>query len=165
MGEPGNPGPSRNYALWLVLGIPAATVVAGIWTIVAISSESGVDADPDPVRRTAQVQVVSIEADQAAATRGLSARVEIDGGGALVRLGQSTGPVAPRLQLIHPIESSLDRQIELAPHPQGWRANEPVAARHGWQLRLVAADGSWRVVGRYHPGDTTVELVPSVAAP
>lgn len=158
-------GKGRNPALWLVLAIPAATVVAGIWTLVAISSESGVDADPDPVRRTAQVQVVSIEADQAAAERGLSARVEIDGEGALVRLGQATGPVGPRLQLIHPIESSLDRQIELAPDPQGWRANEPVAASHGWQLRLVAADGSWRVVGRYRPGDTTVELAPSVGAP
>lgn len=155
----------RNPALWLVLAIPVATVLAGIWTIVAVSSESGVDADPDPVRRTAQVQVVSIEADQAAAERGLTATVEIDAEGALVRLGQATGPVAPRLQLIHPIESSLDRQIDLAPSPQGWRANESVAAGHGWQLRLVAADGSWRIVGRYHPGDASVELAPSVGAP
>lgn len=156
---------ARNPVLWLVLGIPLATVLAGVWTIVAIGSESGVDADPDPVRRTAQIQVVSLEADQAAAERGLSATVEVDADGALVRLGQATGPLAPVLQLVHPIQSSRDREIVLAPHPRGWRSTEPVASEHGWQLRLVAADGSWRLVGRYQPGDTTVELAPSVGAP
>ena len=165
MDDAGKPGPSRNYALWLVLAIPAATVVAGVWTIVAISSESGVDADPDPVRRTAQVQVASIEADQAAAERQLSASLEIDADGGLVLLGQATGPLAPVLQLVHPIQSSLDREIVLSPHPRGWRCAEPIAAGHGWQLRLVAADGSWRLVGRYQPGDTRVELLPSVGAP
>lgn len=165
MGEAGKPGPARNYALWLVLGIPVATLVAGVWTIVAISSESGVDADPDPVRRTAQVQQVSLQADQAAAERGLSASLDIDADGGLLTLGQATGPLAPVLQLVHPIQSSLDREIVLQPHPRGWRCPEPIAAAHGWQLRLVAADGSWRLVGRYQPGDTRVELVPSVGAP
>ena len=84
---------------------------------------------------------------------------------ALVVLDQSAGPVAPLLQLVHPIESTLDRQLVLAPDPGGWRAGESIAAPHGWHVRLLAADGSWRLVGRYQPGDTTVELAPSVGAP
>lgn len=165
MAAAGKPGPARNYALWLVLGIPAATVAAGAWTIVVIRSDSGVDADPDPVRRTAQVQVASLEADQAAAERGLAASLAIDADGGLVVLGQATGPLAPVLQLVHPIESTRDREIVLQPHPRGWRCPEPIAAAHGWQVRLVAADGSWRLVGRYQPGDTGVDLRPSVGAP
>ena len=156
---------SRNPVLWLVLAIPAATIVAGVWTLVVASGNSAVDADPDPVRRTAQVQVASIEADAEAASRGLGATLAIEGDTALLRLDQATGPRAPSLQLVHPLESSLDRQLGLQPDPQGWRTDGPVAATHVWQLRLVADDGSWRLVGRYHPGDTEITLAPAIAAP
>ena len=156
---------SRNPVLWLVLAIPAATIVAGVWTLVVASGNSAVDADPDPVRRTAQVQVASIEADAEAASRGLGATLAIQGDTALLRLDQATGPRAPSLQLVHPLESSLDRQLGLQPDPKGWRTDGPVAATHVWQLRLVADDGSWRLVGRYHPGDTEVTLAPALAAP
>ena len=56
-------GFGRNPVLWLVLGIPALTIVAGVWTLMVAAGNSAVDADPDPVRRTAQVQVASVEAD------------------------------------------------------------------------------------------------------
>ena len=85
--------------------------------------------------------------------------------GALVRLSTPVGPRPPVLQLVHPIASTQDRQMTLVPHPDGWRATQPVAAGHGWQLRLQAADGRWRLVGRYQPGDTLVRLAPSLPAP
>lgn len=154
-----------NPVLWLVLAIPLATILAGIWTLVVVSGKSAVDADPDPVRRTAQVQVASIDADAEAARRGLAANLRLDDGSALLRLAQATGPQAPVLQLVHPLESSLDQDMRLLPDPGGWRTEGPVAGTHVWQLRLVAADGSWRLVGRYRPGDTEVELVPALAAP
>ncbi|KFL36629.1 FixH family protein [Arenimonas donghaensis] len=155
----------RNPVLWLVLAIPLATILAGIWTLIVVSGESAVDADPDPVRRTAQVQVASIDADAEAARRGLTATLRLDEGSALLRLDQATGPQAPALQLVHPLESTLDRQLQLLPDRDGWRTNGPVAGSHVWQLRLIAADGSWRLVGRYHPGDAEVELAPALAAP
>ena len=61
--------------------------------------------------------------------------------------------------------AELNRQLGLQPDPKGWRTDGPVAATHVWQLRLVADDGSWRLVGRYHPGDTEVTLAPALAAP
>lgn len=165
MDKPRKSSFSRNPVLWLVLAIPAATIVAGVWTLMVASGKSAVDADPDPVRRTAQVQVASIEADAQAASRGLGATLAIEDGSALLRLDQATGPRAPSLQLVHPLESSMDRQLTLLPDPQGWRTDGPVASTHVWQLRLVADDGSWRLVGRYHPGDTEVALAPALAAP
>ncbi|MAL04003.1 MAG: nitrogen fixation protein FixH [Arenimonas sp.] len=156
---------SRNPVLWLVLAIPALTIVAGVWTLVVASGNSAVDADPDPVRRTAQVQTASIEADAEALRRKLSATLVIEDDTALLRLDQATGPRAPVLQLVHPLESSFDRQLGLLPDPRGWRTDGEVAATHVWQLRLVADDGSWRLVGRYHPGDTEVALAPALAAP
>ena len=154
----------RNPVAWLMIAIPAATVVAGFWTLWLAASESGVDTHPDKVRRTAQVQVTSLEPDQAAARLGLSADVLVDAGGVLVQVQPSSGPVAPQLQLVHPIESSLDRDLALSPDPRGWRSAETLAGQEAWHLRLVAADGSWRLVGRYRPGDTALRLEPAVRA-
>lgn len=159
------PGFARNPVAWLLLAIPAATVAAGIWTFMVASGESAVDAQPDPVRRTAQVQVVAMDADEQAARLGLSATLEVRGDGASVRVDGPGGTVAPVLQLVHPIESSLDRSLALAPGPAGWTTTDAVAAGHAWQVRLVAADGRWRLVGRYQPGDSVVSLEPALPAP
>ena len=133
----------RNPVAWLMIAIPAATVVAGFWTLWLAASESG---------------------DEAAARLGLSAELAFDDGGVLVQVLPGSGPVAPRLQLVHPIESSLDRELVLSPHPRGWHAAGALVGKEAWHLRLVAADGSWRLVGRYRPGDTALRLEPAVSA-
>ena len=153
----------RNPVAWLMILIPAATVVAGVWTVWLAASESGVDSNPDPVRRTAQIQVTSLEPDENASRRGLSGRVWFDGETLLVAVLPSSGTVAPQLQLVHPIEKSLDHHLDLSPDPRGWRANGTLAGKQAWHLRLVGADGSWRLVGRYRPGDTDIPLEPAVS--
>ncbi len=153
----------RNPVAWLMIVIPVATVVAGFWTLWLAASESGVDTNPDAVRRTAQVQVTSLEPDETASRLGLRGRVWMDGDALLVAVQPTAGLVAPRLELVHPIEGSLDRQLDLVPDPRGWRADAQLAGKEAWHLRLVAADGSWRLVGRYQPGDTEVLLEPSVS--
>lgn len=153
----------RNPVAWLMIVIPAATVVAGFWTLWLAASESGVDSNPDTVRRTAQIQVTSLEPDEAASRLGLSGRAWLDGDALLVSVLPSSGAVAPQLQLVHPIENSLDRVLVLTPDPRGWRADGSFAGQQAWHLRLVAADGSWRLVGRYRPGDTEVRLEPAVS--
>lgn len=152
----------RNPVAWLMIVIPAATVVAGFWTLWLAASESGVDSNPDTVRRTAQIQVTSLEPDENASRLGLSGRAWLDGDTLLVSVLPSSGTVAPQLQLVHPIENSLDRHFDLAPDPRGWRANGTLVGKQSWHLRLVAADGSWRLVGRYRPGDTEILLEPAV---
>lgn len=153
----------RNPVAWLMIVIPAATVLAGVWTLWLAASESGVDTNPDTVRRTAQVQVTSLEPDENASRLGLRGRAWIDGDALLVSVQPTAGLVAPQLQLVHPIENSLDRLLELRPDPRGWRAEASLGGKEAWHLRLLAADGSWRLVGRYQPGDTEVLLEPSVS--
>ena len=155
----------RNPVAWLMIAIPAATVVAGFWTLWLAASESGVDTNPDFVRRTAQVQVSSLAPDEAASRLGLSARLWADGDALLVAVSPAAGPLAPQLRLVHPIESSLDRDLLLTPDPRGWRANGPLPSKQAWHVRLLAADGSWRLVGRYRPGTTEVLLEPAVSTP
>lgn len=154
-----------NPVLWLVVGIPAATVVAGVWTLMLAAGDSATDSHPDRVRRTAQVQEASLEADQAAAREGLAARVRIGADHVLVTVLPTAGTHAPMLMLRHPIESSLDRELPLSPYPGGWRGSGSLAAGHGWQLQLVSADGRWRLVGRYRPGDTEMMLRPALEVP
>ena len=159
------PRRARNPVAWLVVGIPVLTVIAGLWTLKLAAGPSATDAHPDNVRRMAQVQEASIEADANAAKLGLRARVQVLGDRAVVSVEPGSGPLAPELQLRHPIESTLDRVLVLTPGPQGWRSAEPIAAAHGWQVQLVAGDGRWRLVGRYRPGDTELVLAPALAAP
>ena len=154
----------RNPVAWLMILIPAATVVAGFWTLWLAASESGVDSNPDAVRRTAQIQVTSLEPDENASRLGLRGRVLIEAGSVLVEVTPSAGTIAPQLQLVHPIEDSLDRAVNLAPDPRGWRGAVTLAGEQAWHLRVVAADASWRVVGRYYPGDTEVQLEPAVSS-
>ncbi|MGQ0799093.1 MAG: FixH family protein [Pseudomarimonas sp.] len=153
----------RNPVAWLMIAIPAATVVAGFWTLWLAASESGVDTNPDLVRRTAQVQVTSLAPDEAASRLGLSARLWADGDTLLVAVMPAAGPLAPQLQLVHPIESSLDRDLPLTPDPRGWRVDGTLASKEAWHVRLLAADGSWRLVGRYRPGATEVVFQPAVS--
>lgn len=154
-----------NPVLWLVVGIPAATVVAGVWTLMLAAGDSATDSHPDKVRRMAQVQEASLEADQVAAREGLAARVRIGADHVLVTVLPTAGTRAPVLMLRHPIESSLDRELPLSPYPGGWRASRSLADGHGWQLQLVSADGRWRLVGRYRPGDAEVVLRPALEKP
>jgi hypothetical protein len=161
------PEPRRRFnpVVWLVIGIPAATVVAGIWTLMLAAGNGATDSHPDRVRRMAQVQEASLEADQVAANEGLSARVQVGTGHVLVTVMPTAGTRAPVLMLRHPIEAALDRELPLSPYPGGWRAAESLAAAHGWQLQLVSADNRWRLVGRYRPGDTELLLQPALAPP
>lgn len=154
-----------NPVAWLVVIIPVATVVAGVWTLILAAGDSATDAHPDRVRRMAQVQEASLDADETAAREGLAARVRIAPDHVLVSVTPGGGTRAPVLMLRHPIESGLDRALALSPHPGGWRSQESLAAAHGWQLQLVAADGRWRLVGRYRPGDSDLVLRPALAPP
>lgn len=154
---------TRNPVAWLVVAIPSLTVAAAFWTLWLAAGAGAIDSHPDRVQRMAQVQEASLEADENAARLGLRARLRIDASTTRVSLDPSPGPHAPVLRLVHPLESAHDRVLELAPGPRGWQGG-PLVAEHAWQLQLIAADGSWRLVGRYTPGDAEVAMAPAVAA-
>lgn len=157
--------PRANPVAWLVLGIPAATILAGIATLWVAAGGSAVDASPDPVRRMAQVQQVALDADEVAAREGLSATLHIEGELLRLELRPAPGTVTPVLQLVHPIESDADVALDFEPGPDGWRHPGGYPDQVAWNLRLVAPDGRWRLVGRHVPGADRIELAPAVPSP
>ena len=56
---------AKNPVLLLLIGLPVATLAAGVATL-ALIGRGGLDTVGDPVRRTAQVQQVDLAADAAA---------------------------------------------------------------------------------------------------
>lgn len=160
----GEPPRRANLVAWLVLGIPAATLLAGLATLRVAAGGSATDASPDAVRRVAQVQQVALDADAAAAREGMSATLHVDDGALRLELRPAPGVEAPVLQLVHPIESDADQVVQFEPGPAGWRHPGTYPDGVAWHLRLSAPDGRWRLVGRHVPGATRIELAPAVPA-
>lgn len=154
----------RIPELWLVAGIPALTVAAGIATVLIASLSGSADAVILPVERTGPVQVLRDEADRSAAAMGLSARLILDEERRLLTVVLTPAREEPlRVLLAHPTRRSLDRRIELAPSGGGrYHALLPMPPAHHWNVLLESADGSWRLSGRLDPAIGEALLRPIV---
>jgi hypothetical protein len=145
----------REPMVWLMLAIPAATVVAGVATWRVARADGALDAVPEAVARVAQVQVADTHADEAAAARGLRATLEVGADGRWTVAGVD----AHRLTLVHPTRARDD----LAWTRLDGRWSGPAVPRHAHGRVVLEGDG-WRLVGRWRPDATRVELHPAVAA-
>lgn len=153
----------RQPMFWLVLAIPVATLIAG-WHLLGVAGgERATDSSPDRVRRTAQVQVTDLSADEAAARRALTAQLRVAAEGMHIDAAFSDAEL--RLQLIHPTDSDLDHALTLTREGDGWRGGSLPDAGVAWHLRLQPLDGSWRLVGRWRPGHDSADLQPALPAP
>jgi len=142
----------REPMVWLVAAIPLAAVIATIALLVTASRSPGNnDAVADDVQRTAQVQVADLDPDARARQLRLSA---------IVRAGRGAVEVIPvngefdrgeslALSLHHPSRAELDRTLELAPSPTGWRAPADLDLGHDWNVQLGPAGGAWRLQARW----------------
>ncbi|HEY4583515.1 MAG TPA: FixH family protein [Lysobacter sp.] len=152
-----------NPVMWLVVGLPLASVVFGIGLVV-IAGRGSNDAVVDPVRRTAQVQVTDIGPDALAQRRKLSAVVRVAGDAIeVIPVDGDFDRKAPlRLSLLHPSRSSDDRTLTLLPTETGWRVEQAPGAGNDWNLRLQPLDGSWRIDGRLPRGQQAAHLAPAL---
>lgn len=178
----------RNPMLWLVVGLPALVVVAGISTVVIAIRAGGSDAIPEDVRRMAQVQTAELGPDARAAEQGLSLVFSVqDDALALLPASGDIDRAAPlQLSLHHPTDAAQDQKITLAPSADGWRiafasdaeakadasAHTVVPAGvgqldsgHDWRVVATAADGRWRLHGRLAAGQRAVLLRPAFDTP
>lgn len=161
-------GPQRRSAwrepmLWLVAGLPAVSVIAGVALLVAIARDN-VDALSAGVRRTAQIQAEDTRADEEALRRGLSATLRRGAppDGLVLELhGAADDTTALRLYLLHPAAAARDREVKLdRVDAQHWRAAEMPATTNAWHLRLESADGRWRLAGRLEAAADGAALEP-----
>lgn len=158
-----HPSKWRNPVMWLVAGLPALSIVAGVGLVVVANLDSN-DAVPDRVRRTAQIQVADLGPDAIAQREGLTAIVRSEAGvlEVLPVSGAFDRAKPLRVALLHPSKAAGDRTIVLAPSELGWRAEATVDPTHDWNLRLEADDGRWRLLGRLPKGQHAAHLRPAL---
>ena len=164
MEKPGSPW--RNPMVWLVAGLPLASVFAGVsLVVISACSENSTDSVADPVQRTAQIQVSDLGPDERAGQLHLSAIVRVGPG--LVEVLPVTGDFdrgSPlRIALRHPTQARADRVVLLKPTELGWRSEtNDLDAAHDWNVQVTADDGRWRLRGRLLQGQRAAHLKPAV---
>ena len=155
--------PWRQPMMWLVIGLPAVTVVALVALVIMAAGPGSTDSIDTSVRRTAQMQTADLGPDQAAARLQLAALLRVDGASLeLVPLhaGFDTGKPL-RLAMRHPVRSELDRDFLLQPSGGTWRVPAPaLELGHDWTLQLAPEGGAWRLQGRLVKGQLSARLQP-----
>lgn len=160
--------PSRrrfNPAAWLLVLLPASSVVAGLVTVViAFRVFDGVVVDDYYAHGKAINRVLA--RDRAAAERALEAVVEADPetGRLEVRLVAAIGPLPERLELsfLHATLGDRDRRVALERVAGGaYRGRVEALARGRYHVQLEAAD--WRLVGELAaPAESGCRLAPAL---
>lgn len=147
--------------VWMMIGVPLASVIAGIITIVVAVRSGGQDTAIDQVRRTAQIQQTDLSADRQALQRGLSATLVREGDRFEVQVLGGIDPTRSLLlRLEHPTEASQDRVIEMVPAGDRWTASHTLPAAAGWTLSLQSSEGDWRLDGNLPQGQDHAVLLP-----
>lgn len=155
----------KTPMMWLVIGLPLASVVAGISLVVIAVRSGGADVVRDEVQRVSQIQTTNLGPDEQASTLGLSALLRTDEG--VVHVIPVTGDFDRRAPLHvlaqHPTRATGDVEITLPPADGNWSADFALDDSHDWILQLTPADGSWRLHGRLPRQQHAVRLAPSLA--
>ncbi len=156
-----------NPVMWLVVGLPLLSIVAGVGLVVIATRAGGADTVSDPVRRVSQIQTTDLGPDEAAGKLGLSAVLRVEDG--IVEVLPATGEFARtgplQLLLEHPTRQADDLRLQLAPEGPGWRLRQAVDPGHDWVVQLRADDGSWRLHGRLPKQQHAARLAPLLGEP
>jgi hypothetical protein len=156
----------REPMLALVIGLPAAAVVAGFATLVLAA---GGDAGDSRVRRVAQAQTADLAPDRAAARLALDAELVLDGNGAVTLRFEGAAPEesALRLELRHATDARRDSGARMVRAGEGLFAGRLEAARESgpYNAELAPEDARWRLVGRLETGSPRVRLEAALADP
>ena len=159
----------REPWLWLVIGIPLATLFGAYLTLRLAYQNGASDTVPDEVVRTGQAQDVELAPDREAARRGLIVSLTIDPITGHVAAIQNAGASLPRtslqLQFVHPLRSDHDRTIKLLPGGIGWQAQLPRLHGGDWQLVMKDPESQWRLVGRMPRHALRTTLRPALSPP
>ena len=152
----------RNPVMYLVIGLPLLSIVAGVGLVVIASAAGGSDAVSDPVRRVSQIQTTDLGPDQTARKLGLSAVLRVEDG--VIEVLPATGRFihdAPlQLTLEHPTRRAEDLQLDLPAQGPGWRIEQPLDPDHDWIVHLRPTDGAWRLQGRLRSQQHAARLAP-----
>jgi hypothetical protein len=130
---------------WILMSGPAIVIVAGVITTwIAFATSDGLVAD-DYYKRGLGVNAV-LKREQAAAQRGIEARVDRSDGQVRVQL-RGAEPPALFLNLVHATRAGNDVRLRLERGADGsYRAPSPPLAAGRWRAVVDDPRGEWRVV-------------------
>lgn len=159
----------REPMVWLVFGLPALVVVAGIATLViAIKTSDGGDVT-DQVQRTAQIQQTDLGPDARAQAMGLRVLLRESAGRIEVLPMAGNFPSGQSLRLVaeHPTDSGQDRAVVLQPNADktGWLSKDAFESvrGHAWKFTLTPGNEQWRLRGRMPKEQSAIVLLPALA--
>ncbi len=154
----------KEPMVWLVWGLPLASVVAGLWLVVTAVRAGGADPVIDDVQRVSQIQTTDLGPDERAARRKLSAILQIRPDH--VELTAVTGEFERETSLVlvmtHPTEAAHDLHLPLARTTTGWTAPAAIDTRHDWNLQLTPGNSAWRIRGRLQKDTQASRLAPAL---
>lgn len=137
-----------NPVLWLVIGLPAAAVVASFATLIVSTRAAD---QPLPTRYHWEGE--AYDADQARVNKarqvGVRAQIHYDAQAKQCEVVLSAAaPDALRMDLAHPTDQSLDRHLKLARTATGYRAAcEPLPLANWW-IEVADDSAGWALRGR-----------------
>lgn len=143
----------RQFWPWFLIAVPAASVVAGVVTVVvAVRNADSVVVD-DWYKRGLAVNV-DLEREGLAVDLGITAALWVDEAGRAVRVALEGGGIEAertlRLELHHPTQAQRDTVLELVRGPDGaFRGTAPGDVRGRWHANLSPDHGAWRLAGTF----------------
>jgi hypothetical protein len=144
------PPPAWHEPLvWLVFGIPALTVVAGLITVWIAVQRADSNVAEDYYKRGLAINR-SLEREARAQALGLVAEVSLTADRVLtVRLsGKVSPPESIMLTLTHPVHAEQDRRVVLQRGTDGlYRGSTAPIAGVAWDLAIESQD--WRMTARH----------------
>ncbi len=157
--------PWRQPMVWLVLALPLAIVIAGVFLVHAAFGLGSTDVSTDAVQRTAQIQTTDLSADIGARDAGFSAALRLRDGRVEVRVHPDESLRGASLVLVmqHPVDTRADQLLLLRASGGHWQAPFAGPSTHDWKLQLRPADGAWRLHGRLIRGQHSARLRASLS--
>lgn len=139
----------RHVWPWILFGIPAATVLAGVSTLlIAVASDDGLVAD-DYYKQGLAINRTLSRGDLAR-SMDLRATLQPTASGLQIALSAREGMAVPqrlRLTLAHPTRSGMDRHLDLQSGATGFSADLTGVSAGRWNLILEDEAQSWRLAG------------------
>ena len=142
----------RNPTLWLVVGIPLATVLASILTVTLAFQ----GAEPElPVHFAREGAPLALDQQRAQRAQQLGVRIDLNlaaSGHIVARIATSHSgirePNSLTLRMTHATRAELDREVRLTRGEDGaFHARDAAVPAGAWLLQVDSSD-AWRVRSR-----------------
>jgi len=154
--------------LFVVIGIPAASVLGGVLTLALANGDLSDDKAHTDAGGNSQMQTADVSPDLAAARAGLWAQLQVDRARGEVRVQLPRNVPAQStliVDFVHSLREGSDLHARLQPRDGAWVAKLAPEAGARWRVVVADAGRHWRLVGTLPRDGKAVSMQPAVAPP